>query len=274
MTSPLIRATACLLATSTLLACGDSVGVDDPGAVTVNFRVTTSSDAPQAVSGPALASGPAAVVGPPLVLEGINGTLTIDEIRLIVAEAELEGDDDACEAEGGGDDCAELESPPRFLDLPLDGSPVQAFSGVIVANTYHEFEVEVEDLEDDEDDAEFAAEIASLREEILAEFPDWPEKASALVVGSFESTDGETNASFRVFVEAEIEVERELVPPLVVTGGELPPELFVDLRPDIWFGAPDGSVLELHAWDWDSTGRLLELEVEMEEGFTEIEIEG
>jgi hypothetical protein len=274
MKSSPVRAAATLLVTSALLACGDSMGVDDPGTVAVNFQVSTASGAAQTVSGPALVNGPAAVAGPPLVLDGTNGTLTIDEIRLIVAEVELDGEDDACEAEGGGDDCAEVEAPPRFLDLPLDGSPVPAFSGVINPGTYYQLEFEVEDLEDDEEDAEFAAEIASLREEILAEFPDWPEEASALVVGSFESADGETSVSFRVFIEAEIEVERDLVPPLVVTGDEVVPELFVDLRPDIWFGGSDGTVLELQAWDWDSTGEVLELEVEMEEGITEIEMEG
>lgn len=272
MTSQLKRAMAGLMATWALVACGDTTGVGDPAAVSVHFQVVSGTEAASA-SGPALTTGPSAVVGPPLVLEGTNGTLTIDEIRLIVAEVELEGDDDACEAEGGDDDCAELEAPPRFLDLPLDGSPARAFTGIVPPNTYDQLEFEIEDLEDDEDDTEFAAEIEALEQDILAEFPDWPEKATALVVGSFESADGETSASFRVFVEAEIEVERDLVPPLVVTGDEVTPELFVDLRPDIWFGSSDGSVLELQAWDWDSTGQLLELEVEMEEGITEVEIE-
>ncbi|NIU76729.1 MAG: hypothetical protein GWN71_25150, partial [Gammaproteobacteria bacterium] len=52
--------------------------------------------APAMASGPGTTSGPMLVAGPPLVLEGTNGTLTIDEIRLIVAEVELDGADDAC----------------------------------------------------------------------------------------------------------------------------------------------------------------------------------
>ena len=269
MNHTITRAGLLGLALSTLVACGDSTGVGDPARVALNFQVQTATAA-ASVAGPARTSGPTRVVGPPLVLEGTNGTLTIDEIRLIVAEVELEGDDDACEAEAG-DDCAEFEAPPRFLDLPLDGTPVEAFVGLVPPGTYDELEFEIEDLEDDEDDTSFAAEIAALREEIRDEFPDWPEEATALVVGSFESTDGETT-SFRVFLAAEIEVERDLIPPLVVGEDGATPDLTVDVRPDIWFGASDGSVLELHLWDYDATAQVWEFEVEMENGFVEIEI--
>ncbi len=279
MTTRLNRAAGVLLAASALAACGDSTGVGDPRAVSVSFQVTTAAaaqgvSAPAMASGPGTTSGPMLVAGPPLVLEGTNGTLTIDEIRLIVAEVELDGADDACNDDlAGDDDCADFEAPPRMLDLPLDGSPVAAFEGLIPANTYEELEFEIEDLEDDEDDAEFAAEIAALRADILGEFPDWPRKGTALVVGSFEDLDG-VSTSFRVYIEAEIEVERALVPPLVVGEAGPVPDLTVDLRPDIWFGQSDGSVLELHLWDFDATGQVLEFELEMEEGFTEIEIEG
>lgn len=275
---PLARASMALLAAAALAACGDSTGVDDPAAVALNFQVTTGTST-QAATGPALSSGttstsgPMAVAGPPLVLEGTNGTLTLEEIRLIVAEVELEGDDDACAADAlDDDDCAEFEAPPRLLDLPLDGSPVAAFVGMIPPNTYDELEFEIEDLEDDEDDTEFAAEITALREDILAEFPDWPREATARVVGTFENNDGEA-MSFVVYLEAEIEIERDLVPPLIIGDGEANPDLTVDLRPDIWFGASDGSVLPLHIHDYETTGQVLEFELEMEEGITEVEID-
>ena len=270
------RAGATLLAAAGLVACGDTTGVADPTAVALNFQVTTASSA-QAAIGPATssgsdASGPGGVAGPPLVLEGTNGTLTLEEIRLIVAEVELEGDDDACRDDVVGDDCADFEAPPRFLDLPLDGSVVEAFVGLVPPNTYEELEFEIEDLEDDEEDTRFAGEIAELRAEILAQFPDWPDEATARVAGTFENTDGEV-MSFVVYLAAEIEIERELVPPLVIDESGTSPELTVDLRPDIWFGSSDGSVLPLHLWDFDSTGQVVEFELEMEEGITEIEIE-
>ncbi len=259
------------LAAAFATACGDSTGVGDPASVALNFKVSTSAAAP--AQGPATVNGPARSSHPQLVLQGTNGILTIDEIRLIVAEVELDGDDDACEdTVDASDDCAEFEAPPRFLNLPLDGSPVEAFVGLIPPNTYDELEFEIEDLEDDEDDTEFAAEIAVLRQEILDEFPDWPRDATGLVVGSFQNNDGDV-VSFRVYLEAEIEIERDLVPPLVVGEDGAAPDLTVDIRPDIWFGRSDGSVLELHLWDYDATGDLLEFEVEMEDGFTEIEFD-
>lgn len=265
------RITTAAVAAFALSACGDSTGVDDPASVALNFRVATGASSP-ATAGPALTSSPALVAGPPLALEGTNGTLTLEEIRLIVAEVELEGDDDACDDDLPGDDCVDVEAPPRFLDLPLDGSPVQAFSGSIPAGVYEELEFEIEDLEDDEDDTRFAAEIAALQVQISGEFPDWPRKATALVVGSFEDMSGETS-SFRVFIEAEIEIERDLVPPLVIGADGASPDLVVDLRPDIWFGRADGTVMDLSLFDYDATGQLLEFELEMEDGITEVEID-
>jgi hypothetical protein len=267
-------------------ACGDTTGISGPGSVALNFRVGAAAPTASVVTEGGLAGAPARVAGPPMTLSGTNGELTIDEIRLIVAEVELDGEDDLCEdADGdGGDDsggssssgagdCAEFEAPPRFLDLPLDGEPVEAFVGLVPAGTYDELEFEIEDLEDDEDDTQFAAEIAALRETILDEFPDWPRKATALVAGSFTPTGGDALA-FRVYIEAEIEIERPLSPPLVVgEDGDVGSDLTVDIRPDIWFTQNDGTVLDLTAYDYDETGQVLEFELEMENGFTELEID-
>lgn len=265
------RALTPVLAMFAFAACDDSTGVGSPQSVALNFQVGTASG-PQ-MSGPARADGPVRVAGPPMIIDGTNGTLTIEEIRLIVAEVELDGEDDACEDdEPNSDDCADFEAPPRFLDLPLDGEPVQAFAGLIPPGVYDELEFEIEDLEDDEDDTQFAAEIAALRDQILVEFPDWPRKATALVVGTFESQAG--SMDFSVYLEAEIEVERNLVPPLIVgEEGSTGTDLTVDIRPDIWFTRSDGSVLELHLYDYGTTGLVLEFEFEMEDGVLEVEID-
>jgi hypothetical protein len=271
---------ALLTATALLSACGDSTGVGDPQRVALSFSVTTSAS-PALSTGSGPAAAPARVAGPAMSIEGSNGTLVIDEIRLIVAEVELDGDDDSCEDSDGDDDvqgfedddCADFEAPPRFLDLPLDGQPVEAFSGLIPPGTYDELEFEIEDLEDDEEDTQFAAEIEALRQVIQDEFPDWPRKATALVVGSFDAVGG-GSTDFRVYIEAEIEIERALQPPLVVdVDGASSSALTVDIRPDLWFARSDGSVLNLSLYDYDETGQLLEFELEMEEGFMEIEIQ-
>lgn len=283
------------LALLALGACSDGISMAGPGSeVSVSFRVSGAGGSAAAPSmGPALAA-PAGVAGPPLVLTGSNGTLTLDEIRLVISEVELKLADDSCGSSGtsdgdpaeasgdgsdddtgddSGHDCAEFETGPRFLDLPLDGEPVEAVTAVIPAGVYSELEFKIEDLEDDEGDGEEAAAIAAVREQILAEFPDWPREASALVVGSFQPTDGDP-IDFRVFVEAEVEIEMDLVPSLVVDeSGTTSRDLTVDVSPSEWFTNPDGTVVELQAYDFDATGELLEFELEMEHGFTEIEIE-
>jgi len=173
-----------LAVTAALTGCGDATGVSDAGSVAIAFRVGGAPTLASVVAGGA-GSAPARVAGPPLTIDGSNGELIIDEIRLIVAEAELDGDDDRCEDSDGdddsssssgssdGEDCAKFEAPPRFLDLPLDGQPIDVFVGQVPPGVYDEVEFEIEDLEDDGDDV-FAAVIEALRTSILAVFPDWP----------------------------------------------------------------------------------------------------
>lgn len=257
-----------LVGVTALSGCGDTLGVGGPQNFALLFSVSgaPADQAPARVLGP---SDPAAIVGPPMVLSGSNGTLTIDEIRLIVAEVELEGDDDDC-GPADDDDCNDFDVPPTFLDLPLDGQPVQAVVGMIPAGTYDELEFEIEDLDDDGDD-DFQAEIALLRTQIRSEFPDWPDDASVMVAGTFSTTDAET--PFRVYIDAEIEIERELRPPLVVTDDAEAIDLTVDIRADLWFVRSNGTVIDLSVYDWSATGELLELEVEIEDGFMEVEFD-
>lgn len=272
MNRSLLQRWTCVAALPLVAACGDLVGANGPQHVDVNFRIGSGASAALTAAAPgSTGTGIASIAGPPMTVVGSNGTLTIDEIRLIVAEMKIEGDDDPCEQAGGGDDCGEFEAPPRFLDLPLDGTPVAVFGGMIPPGTYEELEFEIEDLEDDEEDTQFAAEITALRATIEAEFPDWPRKATALVVGTFESDAG--TQSFRVYIEAEIEIERALDPPVVISDGEPGPDLNVELRPDIWFMQADGTVLDLSMYDFDATAEILEFELEIEDGITEIEIE-
>ena len=114
--------------TAGLTACDDGTGVGDPARVAVNFAVTTPTGAPAAGPAGSPSLAPSRVVGPPMELVGTNGTLTIEEIRLILAEVELDGDDDRCEDSDSDDsssgssssstDCAEFEGPPR-AGVPL-----------------------------------------------------------------------------------------------------------------------------------------------------------
>lgn len=201
-----------------------------------------------------------------LEVSGTNGTLTVDDLRIIVSEVELEGD---------GDD-AEFESErPSFVDLPLDSNNVaQVVADEVPPGTYNEFGFEVEDIEvDDDDDDE---ELSQLREEIENEgFANWPDEASMVVVGTFTPDEGEAR-SFTTYFEAEIEVEIEMEDRSFEVGEDgAPRQLTVNLDPSRWFSNPDGTVDDLSKDDYETTNELVEfeLEYEFEDGVTKIEFD-
>ena len=93
------------------------------------------------------------------------------------------------------------------------------------------------------------------------------------MTGTFQA-EGEDPVPFRTFMEGEIEVELDLIPNLVIgNDGSANRDLIVDMRPDLWFRDFQGWVLDLREWDYDTTGRLLEMEIEIENGFIEVEVE-
>lgn len=201
-----------------------------------------------------------------LLIEGSNGTLQIDDIRLIVAEFELDpsdADDDSTEIE-------EFESKPFFVDLPLGEETLSLTNSQIQAGFYEDLEFKVEDLDFDEDEGE-DEEHQALADSIRSEFADWPNEASMVIVGIFTPTDDDPQ-SFKVFADAEIEIEREFNPPLEVTEDNIQQVISVRINPTTWFEQSDGSVLDLNQYDWDQHQQLLEFEAEFENGVEEIEV--
>ena len=251
-----------ILAPLALAGCGDSVtggnGGGDGAAVAIRFGVGGGASQSAAPLGPSRQEGQ----GDQLVVTGANGTLAITDIRMIVAEFEVDGDDDVnpCQQNGGGDDCEDFEAGPLFIDLPLTGSTVPVSTGEIPAGTYDEVEFEVEDLDDDEENPAERARIEALLGQVRAQFPDWPRDASMLVVGTFTPTGGQPRA-FRVFIEAEIEVRLDLNPPLVINETSTSRDVSILLDPAAIF-RNGNNVLDLS----QSTGRLLEIEIE--DGFS------
>ncbi len=80
--------------------------------------------------------------------------------------------------------------------------------------------------------------------------------------------------AFRTFVEAEVKVEVDLLPNLIIgNDGSANRSVVVDLRPDLWFTDNQDAVRDLTQWDYDSTGLLLELNVEIEAGFWSVEFD-
>lgn len=206
-----------------------------------------------------------------LVISGSNGTLRITGIQLIVDELELEpaetnGCDD--EDESAGSPCVEFETRAFLVSVPVDGTPVAVSHVGLAPGLYGEVEFEVDDVEVDADEAGESGEILALLATVRQQFPDWPEKASMVVEGSFTPTGGQA-VSFRVYFEAEIEVELELQPPLQVTSADQ--TILIEVRPDLWFKRTDGTVWELSQFDFAVTQQIVEFELEIEHGF-EVEV--
>lgn len=242
----------------TVTGC-DSVGSESSVADNVEVGFSTSYTTSKTAPGPK-------AVSDSLVLTGSNGDLTITDIRLVVAEVKVEGEEDS----------TDFEADPSFLDLPLDTTEIAPVAASqLPPGTYTEFKFEVEDVdleeeEDEEDDDE--EELRALRDSIHQDFPAWPDEASMVVVGTF-TPDGDTARSFVTYFEAEVKVERELSPPLEVTGTGLSRTLTVQLDPTQWFGNADGTVRNLASNDYDSTGELVEFEAKFEDGVTKIEFD-
>lgn len=267
-----------------IAACDSATGPEDAATVAVSFRAVAAGAA--ALRAPD-ASGRLAtsMTSSGVDLAGSNGTLSLEEVWFIVSEFELEQVESACrgaadgvsasradgddEHESDDDDdgaeheCEEFEAPPSFVQLPLDGADVPAVSRPVAPGVYRNLEFEVEDIE--VDDGDDAGDVQALFDEIRALFPDWPEEASMLVIGTFTPTGG-APAPFRVFFEAEIEIEREFQPPLDLGGGE-DATVTVIVDPSRLFVRPDGTVMDLAQFD----GQVVEFESEMEEGFTGVE---
>ena len=247
-----------LVASVFLFGACDSTGPSTQMSnVQVGFATTYSPSASST-----LETGPAAKSShDSLVVSGSNGTLKITDLHLIVSGVELESDADS----------ADFEAGPAFLDLPLDTTEVAPVTTAqIPPANYDEFEFEVEDVDIEEND-EDEQQLQDLRESIREDFPNWPEGASMVAVGTFTQSDG-TTSDFTAYFEAEIEVERETNTPLGLTGAGISRSLTVNLDPTRWFSNADGTVQNLGELDYGSTGELIEFEAEFEDGVAEIEV--
>jgi len=241
-----------------LWACDDdSLGPDGAGFVGVRFQavpppVTTT----QGVTAKA-ANFDHVSTGREITLTGTNGTLVLQDIRLIVAELELERQGGECTDRRDDDDCSEFEAGPFVASL-LDGSASRVVRDLIPGGTYTALEFEVEDLDIDDDDS---ASERQTKEQLLAEirqdYPNFPDNASMVVHGTFNGQP------FTVYFEADIEVEMAFSPPFRVPEDG---EIIVDVSPAAWF-QQGNQVTNLLALD----GQTVDFEAEIENGFVEVE---
>ena len=232
-----------LLAFSALAAGCESSSTGAAAGERVSVNFSAASRGASAVVSPATAS--LAAAPGQLVLDGANGVLTLTELRVVVSRFRLRGDDDVnrCEESAGAvDDCEDFNAGPLFIALPFDGV-VTVDAGRVTEGTYDEAEFRVKNLDDDDDeagddDSSAPGRTAALFEQIRAEIPAWPRKASMMVVGTFQPrANGTLGAAqpFRVFVRAELRTRVALVPPLVITDASPAPQVTITLDPALLF---------------------------------------
>ncbi len=262
-----------------LVGCGDGTGPESGTLVTIGF--TAGSSAAQtsgAQAAPNVTSAARVVTS-----DGDNGILTFTDLWIIVDEFELEAVSGSCES-GEESECPDFEAPPSFLHLELDGDFAEVTTAAIPAGSYDELEFEVKDLLDEDDDEEEAAQIQAVRDQIAdagMAVADWPDEASMLIEGEFQLVDGMGNdvggpSPFRVYVDAEVEIEIEFDEILVVPmPADEPVTLTVDLLLGDWFVLPNGNVLDLSQFDFDpvTMSPILEFEFEFEFDHHGIEVE-
>ena len=266
-----IRFSAFVAASSVLLAaCGDTTGVQDGGRATLAFSTVSTAS----VSG-----GSSASLMEDVLIAGSNGTLIISDVAFVVSEFKLERSEDACEAPGADDDldddddCENFETGVEFVRLPLTGAVAAVVTQTVPAGTYTELKFETDDADLDEaEDDDDAQEIASLIQQIeAAGFTNWPDDASMVIVGTFTPTGGAPRP-FTAYFEAEVKIEMALDPALVIEGES--GTVDVEIDPASWFANADGTVIDLSAFDFATTGSVVEFEAKMEHGVRKVELEG
>lgn len=210
-------------------AC-DSTGPNARGAVTVRFN-TVATAATMASLGDGTIAFDHVPAGGAITITGSNGTLVIQDIRLIVSEFELKRAEDTCVGEDDNDSCEEFEGGPFLVNL-LDGTATDVVNAAIPEGTYTKLEFEVEDLDgDSDDDATERTTMQAILATMRQTYPNFPSRASAVVHGTFTPTGGSAQP-FTVYLDAEIEVEMAFAAPFRVPQDG---KLSVDLNPAAWF---------------------------------------
>ncbi len=262
---------ALALLAAALPACSDTTGPHGTNRLAVRFAVSKSA-ARAAASSAGTAAGA-------LTISGANGTLAIDDVRMIVSQLELRGVADSCAtnsagvrggdgargdgAERGGDrnggDCGDVHAAPFLLSLPLDGSPVTVATTDLPAGTFSAVKFKVDDdLPEIGDDGATQQALGDILAQLRAAFPSFPQDASMVVHGTFTPAGGVAQ-EFTVFFRAKVEIEKPLDPPVTIPGASA---ITIDVDPTQFFKVGQ-NVIDLGALN----GQTVDLEAEVEHGF-------
>ena len=237
------------LALSVLLAagaagCGNPAG-DDRGRLAIRFATPVARSSAASSRGPSLSRSGSMES---LLVRGSNGTLRIEDVRMVVSGLARESAEGACAGGRGGDGCQALEGGPFAVDLPLTGGAVTVTRQEIPAARYTALELRLGG--------------GVVPDTLRAVYPAFPGGASIVVRGTFTPTGGSAQP-FTLYFATEGEVRRALEPPAKVPGADA---LTVVVDPAGWFRS-GGQVVD----PIPLNGRLLKLDPE--ESFGRVEID-
>jgi hypothetical protein len=161
--------------------------------------------------------------------------LTIDDVQLVVARMELQRAGASCaSATAAGDDdvdehdCAELELAPTLIDIPVNGTMINALGTAIPAGTYSALEAKIRPLRADRDQGNGSSRFLTAHPELAG--------VSVRVTGTFNTTKFTYNGSPKV------EFEHVFDPPFIVDATH--PNLTVNVDLSNWFKSSSGALID------------------------------
>jgi len=262
MKKPTLLMAAWLGALPLLAACdgsGSPSGTPDASSVALQFNAVL----PSAASGTGATAQPnATLANGPITLAGTNGTLVIDDLRLIVSRIRLKRAEGECV--GGVADsasaCRKFKGGPYLVNL-LDGTAADVVTADVPAGNYTSLEFKAENL-DPSDDDELEEEGAVGKVELLIvdlrkTYPNYPRRASMVAHGTFTPTGGAATP-FTVYFQAEIRIRKSFLTPFKVPEDS---KVVIDLDAASWFKS-GSNVVNLATQD----GKTLRFELELESG--------
>lgn len=213
-----VPAAAALLA---VVACDDSTAPDGGQRASLSFNAR--GDVVSAGIGGVRAQTAAGTV----IVSGTD-TLAISSVKLVIDEVELErGLSSECDDDGDDTieitaDCAELETGPYLVNLPVSGAVSAPVNVAIPAGTYHELEMKLRQA-DSGDDRAFRAAHPEMN------------GITVLVEGTYRGQP----FTWRGNVEAELELD--FSPPMVVDGTS---NFTVNIDIGRWFRSGSGAIID------------------------------
>ena len=226
------------------LACADGTAPAARRPLSVSFTTSSSIAASTSAAGsrtPAPASFD--VVGSDALVIS-RAQLVLARMELVRAGATCTSDDAAGDDDNHADDhdCAELELAPSVIDLPVNGTVVDALTVSVPAGTYSSLEAKVRPVRGNSGHGHGSAAFLAAHPEL--------EGVSVLVQGTF---NGEP---FTFTSDVSTGAEQRFDPPLEVGDSPLNLTVHVDLA--TWFASSSGGLIDPRAAGPDTrNGRIV-----------------